>query len=316
MTEPEPGSREYALLHPGSRSQSWIEADGPVAMSPEDVDAFGTRNHATFLAGPVGAAVQSKYLLDYSGARPNLTVAKSTGATCCARYIAPPVAATAWKRITVAERDSILKTIGDLWLNWEWYEGRCLEGATAGTEDGKTAVSQLTSLSYPHGRVIPVSHDTGTVNDPAVQAYFTAFKKQLGGTWGITAYGGYHTVTMLLASKIIVPLPWQTLAWSNGQRNPQAAVFQNGKQWFSNTVDENVIYHAPFGAWNSPLPVPKPPVPPAPAPITGYYHHDGHGSTAMVSPDGDTAAFLLDDGRIDIRKYDPSLKHGVHQRYA
>jgi hypothetical protein len=269
----EPGSREdyLRLLNEGvelPHSRSWYEADGLVEMNAFDLSRLAVRRATVALhraLGPVAAPALG-YMLDYAGARPDLVVAKHTGAVVISRYIAPPIASTAWKRIGVTERDSILRIIGDLWLNWEWYAGRMLEGSAAGTEDGRWAYSAASGLAYPHGRVIVASHDTGTINDPATLAYCSAFNAQLRGDYKLTIYGSFHTTTSHAGKSGVQRVPWQTKAWSGSNKDANAAVFQNTNQWFNHTVDENEIWHSPFGTWNKPYPKPTPPPTPTPTP--------------------------------------------------
>jgi len=261
----EPGAREHYLsrLDAGeilAHSREWYEADGSVELSEEDNNRLASRLEQK-------AVPALGYWLDWSGARPNLTVAKQTGARGVSRYIAPDIASTAWKRLGTAERDQILKVLGDLELNWEWYAGRCLEGAVAGHADGKMILKAAQALSYPHGRVIPVSHDIGTNNDVAVIAYFKAVKAEQNGIYGITPYGSFHTATVITPAAGLINVPWQTAAWSSRQKATNAAKYQNTNQWFNGTVDENEIWKMPFGSWNHPLIVPKPPAPPSSGPI-------------------------------------------------
>lgn len=261
----EPGSREdyLRLLDEGvilTHSREWYEADGPVEMGPSDRVRADVREFQ-LTAAPMTVPALG-YMLDYSGARPDLNVAKRTGAKIISRYISPPIASTAWKRIGTSERDNILKIIGDLWLNWEWYAGRMLEGSKAGAEDGKWALAAVEGLSYPRGRIIPASHDTGTINDSATLAYCAAFNKALGGAYKMTVYGSYHTVTSHANKSGVQPVPWQTAAWSNRQKAAIAAVYQNTNQWFNHTVDENEIWKMPFGTWNHPYPAVTPTPPP------------------------------------------------------
>jgi hypothetical protein len=263
----EPGSREWYLALPDdelAHPRSWYEADGvPPVTTPYGGQPIRRLMSALGLfpsRAPLG------FMLDWSGARltdTQLATAVQTGARCASRYIAPPTAATAWKRITAPERDAILKRM-DLWLNFEWYAGRCLEGTAAGDEDGRTINAALTDIGYPSGRVVPVSHDTGTLDDPAVKAYFRALRIRLDGRWGLTCYGSYHTVTML-APGWCLSVAWQTKAWSGSSVASASVIsnYQNTNQWFGGTVDENLIKAWPFGAWNSPYPPPQPvPVPP------------------------------------------------------
>jgi len=55
---------------------------------------------------------------------------------------------------------------------------------------------------------------------------------------------------------------------------------------------------------------PKPPV----KPTATYYHSDGHGATALVTPDGNGAWFPDNNGRLVFRKYDSKAKHGTARR--
>jgi len=265
----EPGSREdyLRLLDDGvelPHSREWYEADGSVEMSAADNLRLATRLEVGKAGEPLEAAPPLGYMIDYSGARPNLTIAKQTGAKVAARYISAPTASTAWKRIGTAERDSILKILGDLWLNWEWYAGRMLEGGPAGTEDGRWALAAVEALSYPRGRIIPASHDTGANNDAAVAAYTTAFNRALGGAYKLTVYGGFHTCQLLAGKSGVQPVTWQTKAWSGTSISASAAAYQNTNQWFNGTVDENEIRKTPFGTWNRPYPAVIPTPPPTP----------------------------------------------------
>lgn len=263
----EPGSREdyLRMFDEGvelAHSREWYEADGYVTMSDSDMEMLDHRQ--TLLRVEPLAIPANGYMLDYSGARPNLTVAKQTGAKVIARYISAPTPSTAWKRIGPGERDNILKIIGDLWLNWEWYAGRMLEGKNAGAEDGRWALAAVEALSYPRGRIIPASHDTGANNDAAVAAYCAAFNRALGGSYKLTVYGGFHTCELLAGKNGVQPITWQTKAWSGTSISASAGPYQNTRQWFNGTVDENDIRKVPFGTWNHPYPPVTPPPPPSP----------------------------------------------------
>jgi hypothetical protein len=263
MTSPlEQGSREWYLAKPDSElahPRSWYEADGAPTVATPYGGQLARRVMSALAALPLfPSRAPLGFMLDWSGARltdAQLKVAVDTGARCAARYIAPPIQSTDWKRITAPERDQILRFM-DLWLNFEWYAGRALEGAAAGAADGVTINSELTKISYPSGRVVPVSNDTGTQDDPAVKAYYSAIRAKLDTRWGLTDYGSYHTVTMLP-----YPVPWQTKAWSGTNVATHISNYQNTLQWFGGTVDENIIKAWPFGAWDSPYPppLPKPP---------------------------------------------------------
>jgi hypothetical protein len=184
--------------------------------------------------------------LDYSFARPPLTQARSMGASGVLRYLAPVTPQTQGKILNAAERDLIFAADLDLALNFEWYEGRCLEGGAAGRQDAATALAQARALGYPPRRCIYFSHDTGQWAG-AVLDYFDGVNAGLAGYYETGGYGGYGTVKALLDARKITRA-WQTLAWSNGQREPGAALYQNGRQWFGNAADENEVT-GPVNGW-------------------------------------------------------------------
>lgn len=280
------GSREWMLAHPASRSRDWIKADGP---APVDQPLRLITRRLRFGAG-------QQYWLDYAGARPNLLVAKATGAIGVSRYLSAPIAATAWKRIGAAEKNAILNVGLDLTLNYEWYEGRCLEGYWAGVQDGQWAAQQAQALGYARGRVIVFSHDTGVRNDPAVAAYLHGADVGMRGLYNIGIYSGFGTI-MAMYQRRAADIYWQTLAWSGGQKaTTVAAWYQNGNQWFNHGADENVIWNRPLGSWRDPLtppappPKPKPPIPaPTPTPLD-----QGEDMLIVKNRDATARALMLD----------------------
>jgi hypothetical protein len=168
------------------------------------------------------------------------------GAAGVLRYLAPVTPQTQGKILTAAERDLIFASDLDLALNFEWYEGRCLEGGAAGRQDAATALTQARALGYPPRRCIYFSHDTGQWTN-AVLDYFDGVNAGLAGYYETGGYGGYGTVKALLDARKITRA-WQTLAWSNGQREARAALYQNGRQWFGNAADENEVT-GPVNGW-------------------------------------------------------------------
>lgn len=202
--------------------------------------------------------------IDYSFARPGLAEAVKDGAAGAFRYICPDLPNTHGKILTAAERDAILHAGLDLVLNFEWYATRCLEGHAAGLEDGKTALAMARALGYPAGAAIYFSVDTDTHNYAAIDAYFAAVWSVLAGHYAVGAYGSYDVVAHLLA-KGLAKFGWQTLAWSNGKRDPGAVVYQDGASWFHGSADEDLVT-GPVGSWKQTAPTPTPPKPPTPTP--------------------------------------------------
>lgn len=248
--------------------------------------------------------------LDYSGFRPDPHELKKQGVTGVLRYLSEPVPATSWKRISISEKNAILAAGLDLILNFEWYEGRMLEGRSAGLHDGATALHQARALGYPKGATIYFSHDTSARNDGAVVAYLRAAQEALGGEYHADIYSGYDVVEMAKKHGV-ARYGWQTLAWSGG-RMGSAHIYQNGNTWYSGNADENVIRSKPLGSWLNtegstvtPAPAPKPtpkPSPAKPTPSTSYVVRSGDSLSGIAIKYHTTVAELV--------KLNPSLaKH-------
>jgi hypothetical protein len=185
---------------------------------------------------------------DYSFARPDLAQLKASGIVGVLRYLSPDDQNTHGKILFAPERDQILGSGLDLALNFEWYAGRCLEGGAAGSADGHTALTQARALGYPQGKTIYFSHDTGAYNWAAIDSYFSAARAALGGYYKIGAYGSFSLVQQLHAAGLI-DHGWQTLAWSSGQRDPWAVLYQDGSQLLGGAVDVDQVTSTDIGSW-------------------------------------------------------------------
>lgn len=145
---------------------------------------------------------------DYTAARDPAQL-KAAGFAGAVRYIAPPDRKYDWKRVTPGERDSLLGAGMLLWLVFESYAARALEGAQAGVDDAKTAAQAARSLGCPDDVPVFLACDTDATADQA-RPYFAgaaSVRPCLGG------YGGRKVTAPLLADGTI-RFAWQTCAWS------------------------------------------------------------------------------------------------------
>ena len=184
---------------------------------------------------------------DYSFARPTIAELKAQGVVGVFRYIAPDNATYGGKILRPPERDALLGAGIDVALNWELYAGRCLEGYAAGLADGKAAASIAKALNYPAGKTIYFSHDTG-LYDQSVAEYFKGARVGLAGQYKLGAYGGYDTITALHVAGLI-DKGWQTVAWSNGKRDPWAVSYQTGAQVLNGAADVDDVTSTDVGSW-------------------------------------------------------------------
>jgi hypothetical protein len=117
---------------------------------------------------------------------------KAAGYTGMFRYVAPTNDKTRPKIITRAQTDAIRRAGLDLTLNFEWFEGRPLDGSGAGQIDAHTADAVADAVGYPRQCAIYYSVDFGVTQGQisTVLDYFqgvnTATKRPVGIYAGTT----------------------------------------------------------------------------------------------------------------------------------
>lgn len=286
--------------------------------------------------------------IDYSYARPDVAKTVKAGAKFVFRYSAgaasrrshPSYKLNAGKLITPAEFRALLASGEDPVANSEWYTTRVTEGAGAGKADAQADAELWHACGYAKGASIYCSWDAAPVRSKwtAVDEYLHAYEENLQGQFHVDAYAGTPFLQWAL-SRHRIRYGWRPNAgsWSGdglpyqpgtGTRTERAdlvafaahrtpaAIWQTGNYWFSKNADENMILRPTIGSHRQALaaavipPKPTPPPGPAPHPTVGPHYdptkpHPG----ALVAPKGAVASFLLDDGRLDVRR------NGVHVRY-
>jgi hypothetical protein len=244
-------------------------------------------------------------IIDYSVLRPSAGVLKAAGVTAAGRYIgwdSVPGHASIGKNISREEAGE-LRSLGiAVFLAFEYAADAPARGAAQGTADGHLAIRQLADLGAPAGMGVYYAADWD-VPDYAphlpdtpgnalaklgpVGHYFQAIHAvkpahQIGG------YGGYYVIKRLFDANLIT-LGWQTIAWSGGQRDHRAQLYQTGATALGG-ADVNVHEGAAadFGQW------PRPHVTTPPAKFHGEYETAGMYSLAGVAAKlGTTSSALL-----------------------
>jgi hypothetical protein len=174
--------------------------------------------------------------LDYSLARPNPETIKAAGYVGVMRYVAPPALP---KVIKPAEYAALRFAGLQVGLNWEWYANRCREGAAAGLADAQEAKKQADALGYSGAIYFSVDYDAPESDQPALDAYFQACASVLGLA-RLGAYAGYWPLMRLFDAGLIT-YGWQTLAWSGGNHESRAHLYQTGAQVFGGCDVNDVL---------------------------------------------------------------------------
>lgn len=179
-------------------------------------------------------------VLDYSLARPDPAAIAAAGYVGVLRYLAPEIDAP--KIITATEYENLIGHGLKVALNWEWYDNRAREGAASGTKDAQAALAQATALGYTGCIYFSVDFDAGVADQGAINAYFEACAQVIGLS-RLGAYAGYWPLSRLFDAGLI-SYGWQTFAWSGGNRESRAHLYQNGATAFDGGADINDVLKA------------------------------------------------------------------------
>ncbi len=233
-------------------------------------------------------------IIDYSVARPPAVALKAAGVTAVGRYIgwdSVPGRASIGKNISKEEAGE-LRSLGiAVFLAFEYAADAPAHGASQGTADGRLAVTQVAELGAPAGvgvyyaadwdvpdyaPALPDTPGNALAKLGPVGKYFQAIHAvkpahQIGG------YGGYYVVKRLFDAGLIT-LGWQTIAWSGGQRDHRAQLYQTGATALGGVdVDVHEGAAADFGQW------PRPHVTAPPPKFRGEYVTAGMFSLAQLA---------------------------------
>lgn len=215
-------------------------------------------------------------LLDYSTNKPPIGALKAAGVTGVGRYIgwdSVPGFHSIGKNLTRAEAQRYLDAGIEIFLAFEYAADAPSHGAGQGRSDGNLAMSQLAQLGSPPNMGVYFAADYDIPDfaphlpDTAANAMeklgplgqYWASIKALKHPYEIGAYGGYYLIKRLFDAKLIT-LGWQTVAWSGGQRDVRAQIYQLASNPPIAGADIDIREHTAsaldYGQW----PRPKPPV--------------------------------------------------------
>jgi peptidoglycan hydrolase-like protein with peptidoglycan-binding domain len=195
----------------------------------------------------------------------DLDALRAAGVTFAMRYLSHD----GTKNLSASEAQLLGASGIDVGVVWESTARRALDGGHAGgASDAATASELATACGMPQGRPIyfAVDFDAGDADKPKIADYLRGAAQVLGeGAVGV--YGGYWVVKYCL-DESVAAFGWQTYAWSGGQRDPRAHLYQrlNGVSIGGIACDRDTAFATDFGQWRPHSPAP----PPFPYPADHY----------------------------------------------
>lgn len=178
---------------------------------------------------------------DLAWFRPGGAALKLAGYTGIMRYLSFDPG----KNLSHDELTDYLNNGLDVGVVWETTATRGLGGATAGAADGAEALRQANDIGYTGKIYAAFDFDANDAQKPTLGEYIDAFSSAVGAR-GRAAYGGYWVIKWLFDNGHI-DYGWQTLAWSGGNIDPRAQLYQNGANTFGGQVDTDEVRNADFG---------------------------------------------------------------------
>lgn len=172
----------------------------------------------------------------------------AVGSTFACRYLSHDDS----KNLNRAEADT-LRTGGiDVVVAWETVSQRCYSGRQGGQEDARAALAQANACGMPEGRPIyfaPADFDAPEGAQPAIDDYFLGISDVLGKA-RTGAYLGYWPLKRLFDAGLVT-YGWQTYAWSGGNVERRAALYQysNAHVVGGHDVDFDRSLKDDFGQW-------------------------------------------------------------------
>jgi len=189
------------------------------------------------------------------------------------------------KNITAAEYAELAAAGITVGLVYETSADWMLGGYGAGYAAARSARAQASAAGYPtsHRLWYAADFDASSVQINVVLGALRGAADAEGSQGLVAVYGGYAVVEAAVAAGY--QAPWQTVAWSNGQRSSAAVLFQNGQTAYCGgvQVDVNEVTGSLF-------PAPPTPVPPAPT--------QEEIDMLIIRIKGETAVYGLSGGRL------------------
>jgi hypothetical protein len=111
-------------------------------------------------------------------------------------------------------------------VNWETFAERMRDGYPAGVVDARQADAVARSVGHPSDRPIYFSADWDTTptDQVAIDDYLRGAASVIGVP-RVGVYGSYYVCRRCLDNRT-ARWAWQTGAWSGGQREPRAHIYQ------------------------------------------------------------------------------------------
>lgn len=190
---------------------------------------------------------------DYAGGRPSGLAIKQAGGGFVCRYLTDGGSGLPGKQLQGWEVGDMHANGVQIVANFETTADRALDGWQAGHDDAVYSDNYTRGVGLAGTPIyFSVDFDVSPGQQNAINAYFQGAAAAIG-VGRVGGYSGYWTIKRLFDAGLIT-YGWQTSAWSGGNLDPRAHIFQDanaGYAWISGVqCDIDQSLKDDFGQFN------------------------------------------------------------------
>jgi hypothetical protein len=166
--------------------------------------------------------------LDYAGGVPSAAAIKAAGYGFVARYLTDGGPGLPGKLLKKPEYDALVAADVAVVVNYETTADRMKRGYAAGVDDATSAQATLEGIGYPADErpvMFSADWDATESDQVAIDSYLRGAASVIGVD-RVGIYGGYYVVKRCLDNGTAT-WAWQAGAWSGGQIEPRAHIYQH-----------------------------------------------------------------------------------------
>lgn len=182
--------------------------------------------------------------IDFAWSKPSAADAKAAGAQWAAGYYSNDPS----KNLTASLVSEYIAAGLPIVGVWETTTARATAGYSAGAYDAQEADRQRAGVGLPDTAVIHLAVDEDT-DWASVEQYFAGAASVIGQS-RVGVYGGIRVISGAAAAGY--KYLWQTVAWSNGQWDPNATIHQEAGTLFGGNADIDYSEVTDFGQYPAP----------------------------------------------------------------
>ena len=194
---------------------------------------------------PPGGDLTNSTGVDYAWSHPASSDIVAHNHRFVARYLSPDTS----KNLSAPELADLKAKGLPVITVWEGGQTRALSGAPAGVADAQSALAQANALGQPANS--PIYFAVDFENTPEQISTIDDYLKGAASVIGPSRVGVYGSYSVVGHSLDIgtAKYAWQAAAWSSGQKEPRAQIYQDGRVDFGGGADLNVAQTSDIGQW-------------------------------------------------------------------